>query len=263
MSDDIYEEIEKEWRSCYADAHREPPTRREFPDVCAQQESANRDKALSGLQPWLGIFDFGVEWLAYVHFALSKEEDIGPQETDCRVPWSLIGAAVSFGLSVRTLCMSGFDTPARALLRSYVESLLLCLAVLHDRALAKDFEDADDDAKVKTFWHTAASPKNLHSRIMQIERQAGLQDDVVEFMAAWRRQEYEVLSQSAHLSYLAACLTACPPVLGDEKTHRVGILGQASQSSLRTLYYAAGANWHFSRFSFNALLGHTASDFSS
>ena len=36
-------------------------------------------------------------------------------------------------------------------------------------------------------------------------------------MTKWRREEYEILSQSSHLSYIAAALTALSGKLGDEK----------------------------------------------
>ena len=124
---------------------------------------------------------------------------------------ALDGAAVSFGLSLRTLCLSGFDTPARALLRSYVDALLLCLAVLHDDDLAQAYIDAQDDAQVKTFWHKRASPKNLHNLIIQIEKITGFDQETIAAMTEYRRGEYEILSQSAHLSYTVSCLTSMAP----------------------------------------------------
>ncbi len=256
----IYEEIEQEWCACYSDARHEPPLRTEFSETFSKPEAENRAKAAGGLQPWLGILEFGIEWLTYVHIALSRTDGIGPQRPSYRVAWALIGSAVSFGLSLRALCLSGFDTPARSLLRSYVETLFLCLATLDDKSLAQAYEHADDDVKVKNFWHEIASPKNLHRRIIQIERKAGLPEDVVDKMTEWRRQEYEVLSQSTHLSYLGSCLTVVPPLLGNRDKHQVGILGRATESSVRTISYAGKTTWYFSRFSFNMLIGHRSSN---
>jgi hypothetical protein len=260
VSREIYREIEERWAASYSEAHRDPPPRSEFSDVCAEVETRNRRIAASGLQPWLGILEFGVEWLSYVHFALTNANEIGPRRSDYRVPWALIGSASSFGLALRGLCLSGFDTPAKALLRTYTEALFLCLAVLHDKSLGLEYSSAADDAKVKQFWHKTASPRNLHDRLNQIERKVGLPQDLVTEVTSWRRGEYEVLAQSAHLSYLASCMTLLPAVLCAEDSFQVGILGIASDSSIRTVSYAARTTWYFSRLSFDALLARDSSD---
>src|SRR5436190_100400 len=132
---------------------------------------------------------------------LSSKQGLGPLNSDVRAPWALVGSAVSFGLSIRSLTLSGFDTPARALLRTYVETLLLCIAVLHDQSLAKAYVAAEADAEVKNFWHSVASPKRLHDRIIAVERKLGLDDEAIDGMTKWRREEYEILSQSSHLSF--------------------------------------------------------------
>lgn len=258
MSTDIEKEILELWRTYYADAWRKPPERQEFSDLCREIEGKSKEQALIHLQPGLAIFEFGLEWLTYLHVALSGEDDDIQKPAPFLVCWTLVGSAVSFGLSIRSLCLSGFDTPARALLRTYVEALLLCLATLHDKSLAEAYQAAQDDADVKTFWHTLASPKNLHRRIMEIEKTRGLEPNIVNDMSAWRRGEYEVLAQSAHLSYVAGCLTVRPPLIDRDDQHGMGILGQASASSLRTISYAARTTWYFSRFCFNAVFGHTS-----
>jgi hypothetical protein len=166
----IYAEIEREWMAHYRRIPCETPSRTEFRDLCVSQEANTRDHTSDGLQPWLAIFEFGIEWLACIHVALDTETSVN-QQTPChRVTSNLIGSAVSFGLSLRNLCLSGFDTPARALLRSYVEILLLCLAVLHDESLAQAYKDAQDDEQAKDFWDKCASPRKLHDRIIQIEK---------------------------------------------------------------------------------------------
>ncbi len=252
---DIYEEIEREWVEHYPNSGENPPPRTEFGDLCAAQETKVRGQTSDGLQPWLGILEVGIEWLTSIHVALDTENGVNRQRPCHRVTWSLVGAAVSFGLSLRTLCLSGFDTPARALLRSYVDALLLCLAVLHDEDLAQAYMDAQDDAQVKTFWHKRASPKNLHSLIIKIEKTTGFDQETIAAMTEYRRGEYEILSQSAHLSYAVSRLTSMAPVLGDPDTLRHAILGLATENSLHTLHYAAATTWYFSRLGYSLILG--------
>jgi hypothetical protein len=255
VATNIYDEIEERWRAVYADMHRKPPNRGGFDKVLLEAEAEARAKTTDGLQPQLGIFEFGLEFLAYVHIALSSKEGFGPMNSDTGAPWALVGSAVSFGLSIRSLALSGFDTPVRALLRTYVETLLLCIAVLHDPSLANAYVAADSDTEVKNFWHTVASPKRLHDRIIAVERKIGLDDHVIDGMTKWRREEYEILSQSSHLSFLAAALTAVCPKLGEEDACGSGIFGQASAQSPRTIFYAAATTWYFSRMSNPVLLG--------
>jgi hypothetical protein len=251
----IYEEIEQEWVGHYRMMPCETPSRTEFSDLRAEQEAETRSQTSDGLQPWLGIFEFGIEWLACIHVALDTDNNENRQRPRHRVTWALVGAAVSFGLSVRTLCLSGFDTPARALLRSYVDALLLCLAVLHDDDLAQAYMDAQDDAQVKTFWHKFASPKNLHKRIIHIEKTTGFDQETITAMTEYRHGEYEILSQSAHLSYIVSCLTSMAPVLGDADYLRPAIFGLATENSVHTLHYAAVTTWYFSRLGYNLILG--------
>jgi hypothetical protein len=256
---DIYAEIEREWVALYQRMPCETPSRAEFSDLCAAQETENRQQTSVGLQPWLGIFEFGIEWLTCIHAALDTENSVNQQRPCHRVTWALVGSAVSFGLSPSQSVPVWLDTPARALLRSYVETLLLCLAVLHDEGLAQTYKDAQDDAQVKTFWHTIASPRNLHRRIIQIEKASGLDQETITAMTEYRLEEYEILSQSAHLSYVVSCLTAMAPVLGDANSFRHAIFGLATEHSVQTLRLAATTTWYFSRFGYNSILGRDAS----
>lgn len=255
----IYDEIEASWRSVYADMHREPSSRSGFDKMLLEIEVEARSKITDLLQPQLGIFEFGLEWLAYVHVVLAHPKELGPERPEARAAWALVGAAVAFGLSIRSLLLNGFDTPARALLRTFVETLFLCIAVLHDRALGTAYVAAESDENVKNFWHTSASPKKLHERIIAIEKEMGFEDKVVKEMTQWRRQEYEILSQSSHLSYTAAVLTSVSQRLGEKGKYAPSFLGLASEGSPRTLFYAAASAWYFSRMSQDKILGRDAS----
>ncbi|WP_207621435.1 hypothetical protein [Chelativorans oligotrophicus] len=251
----IYDEIEERWCAIYADMHRDPLPRDGFNELLLEAETLARAATTTAFQPHLAIFEFGLEFLSYVHIALSSADEPGPSNEHTRAAWALTGAAVSFGVSIRSLVISGLDTPARALLRTYVETLFLCIAVLHDRALGEAYVAADSDPRIKDFWHSTASPKRLHERIIAIEKKIGLDKDLVDMMTTWRREEYEILSQSSHLSYLAAVLTALSHKLDDEKVVAPALFGVASAHSPRTIFYAAATTWYFSRLSNPVLLG--------
>jgi hypothetical protein len=248
-------EINELRRAFYADAVRTAPPREEWRQRRQELWAENARNGADYLQPWLAIFELGLDWLGEVHLGLNHEQELGPRDPRCRVPWALIGSATAFGWALRHACLTGFDTPGRALLRTYVESLFLCLAVLYDRSLSDLYQAADTDEKVVTFWHTHASPKNLHRRVIEIEKSLGFDAAHIQEMTAWRRREYEVMSQSSHLSYIAACMTCVPVSIEDEEIHRMGIFGRASANSRRTIGYAARTAWYFCRLSHGKILG--------
>ncbi|WP_128931397.1 hypothetical protein [Bradyrhizobium zhanjiangense] len=254
----IYDEIESAWAKAYNHIQLSQDHRGSFSEFISGEEKESRTKATVDLQPWLAIFELGLEWLSYVHVALSNGLKEKSGDGRYLATWSLVGSAVSFGLSIRLLCISGFDTPARALSRSYTEALLLCLAVLEDEQMATAFVTSVTDEEVKNFWHSAASPKNLHKRIIEIERKSGLPAADIDSMTSWRREEYEILSQSSHLSYTASVLTSRTQPLSeggeDEENFAIGIWGMASEFSHRTIHYAAATAWYFSRFSYRHLI---------
>jgi hypothetical protein len=233
----IYEEIESGWAKAYEHIRLPQDERGTFSEFIADEEGQARMKAVVDLQPWLAIFELSIEWLSYVHVALTNGLKDKSGDSRYHATWALVGAAVSFGLSIRLLCISGFDTPARALSRSYTEALLLCLAVLDDQRMSDAFVNSQTDEQVKSFWHSMASPKNLHKRIVEIERKSGLSSADIDSMTSWRREEYEVLSQSSHLSYAASILTSRTQPLGEgEEKLAVGIWGLASEWSHRTVF---------------------------
>jgi hypothetical protein len=257
----IYDEIEKTWAKAYDDVQRKQDERGSFTEFISDEETEARTKGIVDLQPWLAIFELGIEWLSYVHVALSNDLEKNTGDSRYRATWALVGSAVSFGLSIRLLCISGFDTPARALSRSYTEALLLCLAALDDEQMATAFVNSETDEQIKNFWHSIASPKNLHKRIIEIERKSGLSSADVDSMTSWRREEYEILSQSSHLSYAASVLTSrTRPLGGDEDKRAIGIWGMASEFSHRTVFYAAATTWHFSRYGYRHLIGRQPSE---
>lgn len=253
----IYDDIKREWEALFVGTNLDPDEREDMGEFVSELELSSRKQTQVKLQPWLGIFEFGIEYLSYIHVALSETLPGRNKAIEARhkAAYVLTGSAVSFGLSARLLCISGFDTPARALLRTLVEAIFLCLAVLDDDALAQSFVKAQEDQDIKNFWHMQASPKKLHERIIDLEKNIGLEATMIEKLVTWRREEYEILSQSAHLSYLAAFITTNTPDLEQSDILKIGIFGQASSASHRTIFYAATTIWYFSRMSHNYLIG--------
>ena len=121
----IYEEIESGWAKAYENIRLSEDERGSFTEFISDEEGQARTKAIVDLQPWLAIFELGIEWLSYVHVALTNDLERKSGDSRYRATWALVGSAVSFGLSIRLLCISGFDTPAKALLQLHRSAFAL------------------------------------------------------------------------------------------------------------------------------------------
>lgn len=243
----IEDELEALWVASQTHSGLSPSSRTLLRQVRLETQQAAQSHGLSALQPWLSIFEVAIDWLSNLHLALNEGKAGPPTAPEEQAPWALIGAASVFGQALQNSCVLGFDTPAKAQLRTYVEALLLCTAMLHDESLGVAYHSANNDETIKKFWHEQASPKRLHMRILEIERQLGFAPDIVKGLMEWRRKEYEVLSQASHLSIVGATLTCLRPDLDTPETLRVGIFGGPTLHSCRTLQYAVGISYHCGR----------------
>lgn len=74
-------------------------------------------------------------------------------------------------------------------------------------------------------------------------------------MTEYRRNEYDVLSQFSHLSYIAAGMASLVEEIKNEGHCAVGVFGAASTHSYRTVHYAMFTTWYFSRMINPVILG--------
>ena len=92
---------------------------------------------------------------------------------------------------------------------------------------------------------------------MAAERSFGLDkspsedvEDTIKELSEWRKDNYEILSQSVHPSYLTSFLTCFAPNHEDQESLEPAFLGMASANSKLTISYAAITLWYFSRFGY-------------
>jgi|WetSurMetagenome_2_1015567.scaffolds.fasta_scaffold01227_16 hypothetical protein len=252
----IYQEIENTWKEMHQEVGIPASDLSEFGIILSSIKSECISQTEKHLQPWLGIFEFGLQWLSNLHVAFVTDEGSLPKAPST-VPWVLIGTGCSYGMAIKTLTLEGLDTPARVLLRSFTETLLLCLATLADHELGRSFAAAQLPDEVKSFWHKTVSTKKLHQRIMAIETSFGRAhspstevDETVDEMSLWRKGIHEILSQAVHPSYVAACLTCLAPTIENPNKFEPALIGKASISAKLTISYAAMTLWYFSRFGY-------------
>ncbi|MER0214824.1 MAG: hypothetical protein DU481_01235 [Nitrosomonas sp.] len=243
----IHDELLQAWSRYFKDASIEYSDIHGLRNYRPKASLLAAEAEIDALQPWFAVQEVTVDLLFNIYLSLNNNVPGPPVEHRRLAPWALVGAASGFGASLLLSCAAGYDTPAKAQLRTYTEALLLLAATQYDSKLADDYLSATTDAKVLDFWHKKAGPTKLHKRIIAIEKQFGFSDAEIASFTELRRREYETLSQSSHLSFLGATMTCLSPSITDPDILRLRLLGGPTMSSLRTLGYAAFTTWHVLR----------------
>lgn len=243
----IHDELFLAWSHYFKDVGIECPDIHGLRDYRPKASLLATEVEIDALQPWFAVQEIATDLLFNIYLALNHNVPAPPDDNRKLVPWALVGAASGFGASLLLTCIAGYDTPAKVQLRTYTEALLLLVATQHDPELADHYLSANSDAKIIDFWHKKISPSKLHKRIIEIEKQLGFSDVEITNLTEWRNREYQILSQSSHLSFLGAMMTCLSPNSVDPDILRLRLLGGLTLSSRRTLGYAATITWHVLR----------------
>lgn len=211
-------------------------------------EKKSYGDATKQLEPWISILDEGIHLLAQLHIALDLAST-GDFEKDkyIKIPNALIGTACAHTVAIRRLVLSGLDCSAKVVLRSLMETLGICIAVIKEHSIANNYHSAQDFKQAKEFWFKTISRKKLKTILSSVEIEVGFDNATIEELKKWREEEFSFLSQYVHPSYIAACFSSWPCSIKKPYHHISGILGAASILSERTLTFACRSIWYFSR----------------
>ncbi len=220
---------------------------KDFLKLLKEQETQAEEEAANRLEPWVSIFNEGIQWLSQLHISLANTlnecEQISEQ---IKATWALTGAACAHSVAIRRLVLSGLDSSAKIILRTLTEILNVCMAIINDPLLASEFCSVQDFKKAKEFWHRELSPKKQRELLESIELSfLGLGESDTNDLREWRKEESTVSSQFVHPTYLGAAICASPPSIEGHLYQKSGILGTPSCFSIRTLSYACKSIWYF------------------
>ncbi|MBM4295112.1 MAG: hypothetical protein FJ126_09465 [Deltaproteobacteria bacterium] len=254
----IQKEISQLWDEAFAELSEksdEIAWDRNFLKLLNKSEKEAKKEAVKNLEPWISILNEGIQWLAQLHVALSLART-GDFEKDkaILVPFALVGSACAHSVAIRRLILSGLDASAKMLLRTLIETLNVCIAVIDDIELANNFMAAQDFEIAKKFWNQELSSKKLDGILAKIEKKINLEEEVVRDLKAWRKETLSLCSQYVHPSYVASLFAAEPPSVLSPYHHTPGIFGKTSITSLRTLPEVCKAIWYFSRIGIDVLM---------
>jgi hypothetical protein len=250
---DIQAESFAEWSQGFADACRQNQYDTSFIELLTKRERESEAVAAKHLQPWLHILEDSIQWLANLAAILDRLNTDGALNNAERAIWAMVGASCAHAMAVRRLVLSGLDTAARAEVRTLDEHLCACIAFLHDRELAKRFQQCQTKDDAEQFWYKNLNTKAIRKHLNAVERTVGLEPIVSVDMRAWRSNEIDWFSQAIHPSYLGAALTTRTLSAEDPDKHGLAFLGLASACSDRTLNFACKSIWYFACFGFMML----------
>ena len=221
----------------------------------AQTESLR--EVARDLQPIANLLDLaatelggiGLTWVTRPKesgFRLWRDEQ-GEKESEqlSAVFGNLLMTLANTLITVRLLIRRGFDYQARILLRAFVEHADLAIAVAGDWNTAKDYMasiGADED--IFQAFRKKLSPLRIRSRVSQIERRMGLDEEVTTDLAQTRADIYAWLSLFIHPNRGATIFGAFSSKLEDPETLTPNIGGRASRSSEATALRAVFYTWY-------------------
>lgn len=247
---DIRAEAQNQWALAFADACRPNLYRNDFVKTIANREREAEAIVATNLQPWLHIFEDSIQWLAGLTTILDRLNDNNLLDSAGRTIWALVGSCCAHAMAVRRLVLSGLDPPARAEARSLDEHLCACIAFLHDRELAKRFQQCQSEKETSQFWYKHLSTKILAKHLNAVERAVGVDANISEDMRAWRANEISCFSQAIHPSYIGAAFSTHTICAANPDSLGPSFLGMASVCSERTLNFACKSIWYFACFGF-------------
>jgi hypothetical protein len=247
----IEKEIEQLWKEASTFTGLEPIYDVKFGDYLNEFSLKRESITHQSIQPWFSILEQAISWLAVLHLALSGEN--GPKTEELRVSWALTGAACSQAVAIRKLCLDGLDLPAKSVLRSLIETFNILIITIHDEEIRHLYVQAEDFDQAYKIWRKYLTGKNANAQLAKIFEEYEIEIDVHDEFREWQSQEYTIVSQATHVSYLAAaCATAPYPV--DGSTFELGMFGSPTIFSIRTLAQACKSIWFFSMIGFNLLI---------
>ncbi len=148
---------------------------------------------------------------------------------------ALLSSICGHSLAVLSLIRSGFEAPARILLRNVHELSWITIAVSADIEMMRVYaQDLPDEEERRLFW-TYFSPRALNTRLERLETDLGLEDDVTSALAASRRNTYAFYSKTVHNSYASIILGLVGFSMERTGYAALGMATEASTSTLSSL----------------------------
>lgn len=203
------------------------------------------------LVPWLNCFDEALLWLhcarAWAWFRPSRGQGKAHLGADM-----LFGRCVRLAGAIRLLLISGFDEPARPLVRTLNETLDLLVAVLVDESLHSEYVKDGSGADENEFWrkHFGRKQKGTNENLIngyleKAGKRAGIEDADSKAWLAERKAIKKFFSGPTHVAHGSVFRSAFVPSLVEPSKICLASFGHLSIHSPGLLLHLADTIWKF------------------
>lgn len=250
--------VEKYWGQViprtFPEENSSPPYQSDFGVFLDNGDRKIKKVTSKNLQPWLSMLELGIEWISSLHIMIDITQK--KKELDYLLPpWALTGTACSQAVAIRKLCILGLDGSARIILRSLIETLNICTAILFDPKIGKLYKEAQESVNANKIWNEHFRRHKMIQIIRDnMKKKIGEEEDeLIDFYLNWQDEELQLLNQSVHSSYIATAFSSMAPSF--EKDYVVSsIFGSPTIFSYKTIEVCTKAIWFFALIGFTQLL---------
>jgi len=205
------------------------------------KHSANRNAKLKlpFVDLWVAVLDECISWtisLATVVYG-DRAADKGLSDFE-KALTLIIAKVIADSTSIRHLILLGFDTSARAVLRSVSEYMEVLVAIIHKPEFSTDFLASDTPDAAQRFWEQHLRGGKIRRKVeaawADFFKEEG--DEAAKWFANWGRGSHPVLSGTAHPSYAGGLFAAIPLNGKYEDENWLGFWGSKADTSVETVF---------------------------
>ena len=187
-------------------------------------------------EPWLTVLETAITHLSSLFLSMVRTSGRKRSRTErWRTPAVLVGNACAHASAIRRLVLSGFDSSARVLHRTMLDTLAAFLFSLSDEAFRTEFGQARDIASAKSFWLRNLRYDKVHRRLTELEKTVGFSEGLSSVLLAHRQEALGRYSGYVHGLFTPAAFTAMVPSAFHPGEVRPGVVGHPSLTSIWTL----------------------------
>lgn len=233
-------------------------------DTLDEQSSIAVSESRENLGLWIATLELSIQWLAHFHDLLSHSASSNHSER-LVVPYSILGASIAQAVSIRKLCLSGLDTPARSLLRTLFESIDLAILTFFDFEAQDAFLCIAESEEARGFWNkyvrrkknseTGRRTSRVDEVLTEVLASSGHDLDHISALMSQHNGEIDYANRTVHLSLYGAQFTT-KLLSSDSERLLPGRFGNSTLFSVRTLSQASKWIWLFSRIVHPLLVKH-------
>lgn len=205
------------------------------------EHSAERNAKIKSdhIDLWVAILDEHISWFISLATVIWNKPSKNDKVTNFeKCVFLVLSKIISDTTALRHLILLGFDTSARAILRSVAEYLEILVALIHEPTLADEFVKTDTPENAQAFWMTHLRGGKIRKRVTEawLDFLGRENRETAEWFSNWGRNSIPMLSGLAHPSLGGGLFSAIPLKSQYPDEPWMGFFGDKAESSIDTIF---------------------------